>query len=156
MWAPTAPRDVYKRQVQDPTGHGTQARGKQTLQPGGMFYPAQSGIWQTVWLERVPENYIQSLTAVSYTHLDVYKIQGAGVELPCRQHTAHHGVRHFFVRQLYRLCAGHQLVMEMCIRDRLLVKQVQSSVYMEDTLRRLGELGVDHILDCLLYTSRCV
>ena len=48
--------------VQDPTGSGTQARGKQTLKPGGMFYPAQSGIWQTVWLERVPENYIQSLT----------------------------------------------------------------------------------------------
>ncbi|MDD7170393.1 MAG: glycoside hydrolase family 2, partial [Faecalibacterium sp.] len=48
--------------VQDPTDSGTQARGKQTLKPGGMFYPAQSGIWQTVWLERVPENYIQSLT----------------------------------------------------------------------------------------------
>ena len=46
--------------VQDPTDSGTQARGKQTLKPGGMFYPAQSGIWQTVWLERVPENYIQS------------------------------------------------------------------------------------------------
>ena len=48
--------------VQDPTGHGTQARGKQTLKPGGMFYPAQSGIWQTFWLERVPDNYIQTLT----------------------------------------------------------------------------------------------
>ena len=48
--------------VQDPTGHGTQARGKQTLKPGGMFYPAQSGIWQTIWLERVPDNYIQTLT----------------------------------------------------------------------------------------------
>ena len=48
--------------VQDPTGHGPQARGKQTLKPGGMFYPAQSGIWQTVWLERVPDNYIQTLT----------------------------------------------------------------------------------------------
>ncbi len=48
--------------VQDPTDSGTQARGKQTLKPGGMFYPAQSGIWQTVWMERVPENYIQSLT----------------------------------------------------------------------------------------------
>ena len=48
--------------VQDPTGTGTQARGKQTLRPGGMFYPAQSGIWQTVWLERVPENYIDMLT----------------------------------------------------------------------------------------------
>ena len=50
--------------VQDPTGHGTQARGKQTLKPGGMFYPAQSGIWQTVWLERVPDNYITSLTVL--------------------------------------------------------------------------------------------
>ena len=48
--------------VQDPTGTGVQARGKQTLRPGGMFYPAQSGIWQTVWLERVPDNYIQTLT----------------------------------------------------------------------------------------------
>ena len=48
--------------VQDPGDTGTQARGKQTLHPGGMFYPAQSGIWQTVWLERVPDNYIQTLT----------------------------------------------------------------------------------------------
>ena len=44
--------------VQDPTGTGTQARGKQTLRPGGMFYPAQSGIWQSVWYEWVPENYV--------------------------------------------------------------------------------------------------
>ena len=47
--------------VQDPTGTGVQARGKQTLRPGGMFYPAQSGIWQTVWLERVPEKYIKEV-----------------------------------------------------------------------------------------------
>ena len=50
--------------VQDPTGAGVQARGKQTLRPGGMFYPAQSGIWQTVWLERVPDNYIETLTVI--------------------------------------------------------------------------------------------
>lgn len=48
--------------VQDPSDTGVQARGKQTLRPGGMFYPAQSGIWQTIWLERVPDNYIQTLT----------------------------------------------------------------------------------------------
>ena len=47
--------------VQDPTGHGTQARGKQTLQPGGMFYPAQSGIWQSVWMEWVPETYLERI-----------------------------------------------------------------------------------------------
>ena len=54
-------QDVLWVAVQDPTGCGTQARGKQTLTPGGMYYTAQSGIWQTVWLERVPDNYIQSL-----------------------------------------------------------------------------------------------
>ncbi len=41
--------------VQDPTGTGTQARGKQTLRPGGMFYPAQSGIWPlSIFMSRIP------------------------------------------------------------------------------------------------------
>ena len=47
--------------VQDPTGNGVQARGKQTMTPGGMFYPAQSGIWQTVWLEPLQPVYITDL-----------------------------------------------------------------------------------------------
>lgn len=37
------------------------SRGKQKLNRGGMFYTAQSGIWQTVWLEWVPDLYIESL-----------------------------------------------------------------------------------------------
>lgn len=36
-------------------------RGKQKLKPGGMFYTAQSGIWQTVWMEEVPDVFIRSL-----------------------------------------------------------------------------------------------
>ena len=40
------------------------------------------------------------------------------------------------------ICAVHNIAV-----GALLVKQVQSSVYMEDTLHRLGELGVDHILE---------
>lgn len=43
-------------------------------------------------------------------------------------------------------CLGREKADADTIPD-LLVKQVQSSVYMEDTLRRLGELGVDHILE---------
>ena len=43
-------------------------------------------------------------------------------------------------------CLGREKADANTIPD-LLVKQVQSSVYMEDTLRRLGELGVDHILE---------
>ena len=35
--------------------------GKQTLKRGGMWYTPVSGIWQTVWLESVPETYIQKL-----------------------------------------------------------------------------------------------
>ena len=47
--------------VRDDTDTSYHARGKQKLSPGGMFYTAQSGIWQTVWMEWVPANYISSL-----------------------------------------------------------------------------------------------
>ena len=43
-------------------------------------------------------------------------------------------------------CLGREMSENDSI-PALLVKQVQSSVYMEDTLRRLGDLGVDHILE---------
>lgn len=46
---------VRVRDVSDTSYH---SRGKQTLKRGGMFYTAQSGIWQSVWYEWVPENYI--------------------------------------------------------------------------------------------------
>jgi len=35
--------------------------GKQTLTRGGMWYTPVSGIWQSVWLESVPQNHIHSL-----------------------------------------------------------------------------------------------
>ncbi len=38
------------------------SRGKQRLKRGGIFYTAQSGIWQTVWYEWVPLQYVQKLT----------------------------------------------------------------------------------------------
>jgi hypothetical protein len=37
--------------VTDNTDHSYHSRGKQKLKRGGLFYTAQSGIWQTVWLE---------------------------------------------------------------------------------------------------------
>ncbi|MCD7954770.1 MAG: glycoside hydrolase family 2 [Lachnospiraceae bacterium] len=47
--------------VRDDTEESRRSRGKQSLHPGGMYYTAQSGIWQTVWLEWVPENYLKNL-----------------------------------------------------------------------------------------------
>lgn len=47
--------------VKDLTGTSYHARGKQRLKRGGMFYTAQSGIWQTVWMEEVPGEYIRRI-----------------------------------------------------------------------------------------------
>lgn len=47
--------------VWDPTDVEMQERGKQVLAPKGIWYSAVSGIWQTVWLEVVPETSIRSL-----------------------------------------------------------------------------------------------
>ncbi len=41
--------------------------GKQTKKRGGMWYTPCSGIWQTVWMEPVPERYIRSLRMESGT-----------------------------------------------------------------------------------------
>jgi hypothetical protein len=50
-------------QVADPTSAGTQPRGKQILDPSGIWYTAVSGIWQTVWLEPVPKLHIADVRA---------------------------------------------------------------------------------------------
>ena len=46
--------------VWDPTDDGPQPRGKQVIHPEGIWYTSVTGIWQTVWMEIVPETYIVS------------------------------------------------------------------------------------------------
>ena len=53
--------NTLKVRVWDPTERGEQPRGKQTSAPGGIWYTPVSGIWQTVWLEPVPQRYIAGL-----------------------------------------------------------------------------------------------
>ena len=47
--------------VWDGTDQGYQPRGKQVNNPHGIWYTPVSGIWQTVWLEPVPEKYIENV-----------------------------------------------------------------------------------------------
>lgn len=48
--------------VTDPTSTGEQPRGKQLLNPNGIWYTPVSGIWQTVWMEPVPkQSYIEEI-----------------------------------------------------------------------------------------------
>jgi beta-galactosidase/beta-glucuronidase len=49
--------------VADPTDYSTQPRGKQIGKPEGIWYSPVSGIWQTVWLERVPAVALTKLEA---------------------------------------------------------------------------------------------
>jgi hypothetical protein len=50
--------------VWNPIDGSTQPRGKQVKKPGGIFYTASTGIWQTVWLEPVPKVSIAALKIV--------------------------------------------------------------------------------------------
>ncbi len=54
-------RNLLTVRVQDTSDTSYHSRGKQKLIRGGMFYTAQSGIWQTVWYEWVPNNYITGI-----------------------------------------------------------------------------------------------
>ena len=47
--------------VWDPSDEGPQPRGKQVTKPNSIWYTPVTGIWQTVWLEAVPQTYISSI-----------------------------------------------------------------------------------------------
>ncbi len=57
--------------VYDPSDEGFQPNGKQRISaitnPGGDTYSPSSGIWQTVWLENVPQSYIAGLDLLADT-----------------------------------------------------------------------------------------
>lgn len=59
---PAAPQELILRAEDDPQDL-SKPRGKQDwlLEPHSIWYPRTSGIWQTVWLERLPGTYIDHI-----------------------------------------------------------------------------------------------
>ena len=55
-------KNVLKVECVDGTESTELCRGKQSSKPGKIWYTAQSGIWQSVWLESAPVRYIRALT----------------------------------------------------------------------------------------------
>ena len=47
--------------VRDLSNNRGPSSGKQRLHRGGIWYTAQSGIWQTVWAESVPPSYVEGM-----------------------------------------------------------------------------------------------
>ena len=52
--------------------------GKQRKDRGGMWYTPVSGIWQTVWMESVPENYIRGVKLEPALDSVVITVDGSG------------------------------------------------------------------------------
>ena len=65
--------NLLEVRVRDLSETGVHARGKQRLDRGKIWYTAQSGIWQTVWLEAVPASYVERL--VLTPHLDAGELE---------------------------------------------------------------------------------
>jgi beta-galactosidase/beta-glucuronidase len=55
---------LLQLRVTDPSDKGPQPRGKQVLNPHSIWYTPVTGIWQTVWMEPVPQSYIVSTIQV--------------------------------------------------------------------------------------------
>jgi beta-galactosidase/beta-glucuronidase len=62
--------------VLDPT-EGTQPRGKQVFYPDAIWYTPTTGIWQTVWLEPVPQAHIEGLKLGSDIDKSVITVQAS-------------------------------------------------------------------------------
>lgn len=61
--------------VKDLSDTSYHSKGKQKLNAGGMFYTAQSGIWQTIWLEKVLETYIKEIKTVPDIEKKIIRIK---------------------------------------------------------------------------------
>ena len=67
------PNELIVR-VRDETDTACWSRGKQSTKPGGIWYTPQSGIWQTVWLERAPKRRIETVVITP-----LYDLERGGV-----------------------------------------------------------------------------
>ena len=64
--------------VEDNLDNAILPYGKQTNKRGGMWYTPVSGIWQSVWIESVPEKYVRKIEITST--LDTARIKFHGVD----------------------------------------------------------------------------
>lgn len=73
MEIPDAPENFTLRiVVTDDLNDAREPYGKQRLRRGGMWYTPFSGLWQSVWMESVPADYVRSLkidTDMTHAHL---------------------------------------------------------------------------------------
>ncbi len=65
---------VITLKVWDPTNEGVQARGKQLMDPRGIWYTPVSGIWQTVWMEQVDASHIEYIKVIPDVDSNIIRV----------------------------------------------------------------------------------
>ena len=96
-------RQVLTVRAEDDPHDLTKPRGKQDwqLEPHAIWYPRTSGIWQTVWLERVADTYIETIRWTPHVDGFAFTLEARlggtmteglelGVELRCKDRTLVH------------------------------------------------------------------
>lgn len=81
--------------------------GKQKRDRGGMWYTPVSGIWQTVWLEAVPQEYIRSLsirTGADFADIAVTGVSAGTVLLDGREYPLRKGHAHIRIKDPVLWC----------------------------------------------------
>ena len=70
--------------VYDPSSYGGQPRGKQTTNPGSIWYTSCSGIWQTVWLEPVNDCFIERYELVPDAATGTVRVKVIASDRTCK------------------------------------------------------------------------
>lgn len=73
----TSGKNTLVVKVWDSTDQGYQPRGKQVNKPEGIWYTPVTGIWQTVWIEPVPHNYIKNIKITPDIDVNTLTIEAA-------------------------------------------------------------------------------
>jgi beta-galactosidase/beta-glucuronidase len=66
--------ELLEVRVRDRSETALHARGKQRLDRGTIWYTAQSGIWQTVWVETVPTRYVTGVQVTPHLEQGVLEV----------------------------------------------------------------------------------
>ena len=67
--------NTLRVRVWDPTDEGPQPRGKQVNHPEGIWYTPVTGIWQTVWLEAVPQHYVRGVKTTPDLDRKLFRVE---------------------------------------------------------------------------------
>jgi len=98
--------------VWDPTNTGTQPRGKQVKKPRGIWYTAVTGIWQTAWIEPVPEVYIKWIKIVPDIDSESVRVTVASTD-PAGYSVEIEAKDGWFIKSKNKGMAGEEIVLNM-------------------------------------------